>query len=135
MIARHKDTGEIVELAEEGIISRDGRRFCWYQVELIPEPIDECEPSLPSNLDEAAEEYADYNSRRWHEDGDVYYDYSKIMDAFKAGAEWMTEQGETLEGEVMKDINNKLVVSAKGLSGTETKFGDKVIVQIRKKEE
>ena len=44
---------------------------------------------LPSNLDEAAEEYADYNSRRWHEDGDVYYDHSKIMDAFKAGAEWM----------------------------------------------
>ena len=46
MKARHKDTGEIIELAEEGIISHDGRRFCWYQVELIPEPIDEFSPSL-----------------------------------------------------------------------------------------
>ena len=50
------------------------------------------QPSLPSNLDEAAKEYADYNSQRWHEDGDVYYDHDKIMDAFKAGAEWMAEQ-------------------------------------------
>ena len=180
MKARHKDTGEIIELAEEGIISCDGRRFCWHQVELIPEPIDECEPSLPSNLyeaafdyaelckydgvdkllcaehfkagatwresqmkmpnsseliaawDEAAEEYADYNSQRWHEDGDVYYDHSKIMDAFKAGAEWMAEQGEILEGEVVKDINNRLGVSAKGLSRAKTKFGDRVIVQIMK---
>ncbi len=41
MKARLKDTGEIIELAEQGIISHDGRRFCWYQVELIPEPIDE----------------------------------------------------------------------------------------------
>lgn len=98
------------------------------------ERLEKLQTSLPSNLDEAAKEYADYNSQRWHEDGDVYYDHDKIMDAFKAGAEWMTEQGETLEGEVMKDINNKLVVSAKGLSGTETKFGDKVIVQIRKKQ-
>lgn len=50
------------------------------------------QPSLPSNLDEAAEEYADYNSQRWHEDGDIYYDHSKIMDAFKAGAKWMAGQ-------------------------------------------
>jgi len=51
------------------------------------------QPSLPSNLDKAAEEYADYNSRRWQEDGDIYYDHSKIMDAFKAGAKWMAKQG------------------------------------------
>ena len=55
--------------------------------------------SLPSNLDEAAEEYADYNSQRWHEDGDVYYDHSKIMDAFKAGAEWMAGRDEEQEPE------------------------------------
>jgi len=58
MKARHKDTGEIIELAEEGIISHDGRRFCWYQVELIPEPIDEVKPSLPSNLDEVTMDFA-----------------------------------------------------------------------------
>lgn len=52
MKARHKDTGEIIELAEQGIISHDGRGFCWYQVELIPEPIDEVKPSLPSDLAE-----------------------------------------------------------------------------------
>ncbi len=53
MKARHKDTGEIIELAEEGIISCDGRRFCWYQVELITEPIDDFKPSLPSILEKS----------------------------------------------------------------------------------
>lgn len=57
------------------------------------------QPSLPSNLDEAAEEYADCNSQRWHEDGDVYYDRSKIMDAFKAGAEWMAGRDKEQEPE------------------------------------
>ena len=41
MKAIHRDTGEIIELAEEGITARDGRHFCWYQVDLLPEPIDE----------------------------------------------------------------------------------------------
>lgn len=59
------------------------------------------QPSLPSNLDEAAEQYADYNSRRWHEDGDVYYDHSKILEAFKAGAEWMAGQFQKIEGELV----------------------------------
>ena len=40
MKARHKDTGEIIQLAEEGIISSDGRHFCWYQLDLIPEERD-----------------------------------------------------------------------------------------------
>ena len=65
------------------------------------ERLEKLHPSLPSNLDGVAEEYADYNSRRWHEDGDVYYDYSKIMDAFKAGAEWVTEQFQKIEGELV----------------------------------
>lgn len=45
-------------------------------------------------IEKAAEKYADNNSRRWHEDGDIYYDHNKIMDAFKAGAEWQKEQDE-----------------------------------------
>ena len=84
------------------------------------------EPELPSNLDEAADEYAStwiYGSA-WND---------AVKNTFKAGVKWMAEQGETLEGEVVKDINNKLAVSAKGLSGTEAKFGDKVIVQVRRK--
>ena len=93
MKARHKDTGEIIELAEEGIISHDGRRFCWYQVELLPEPIDECKPSLPSNLDEAAEEFSDGEWDGLHdEDGNPLYTQDYIEYAFKAGAEWMAEQ-------------------------------------------
>lgn len=87
-------------------------------------------PKLPSNLDEAAE------------DGWAVYEYREspkglystcYIDGFKDGAEWVSGQGENIEGEVVKDINNNLVVKAKGLSMKEVKFGDKVIVQIRKK--
>ena len=87
MKARHKDTGEIIELAEQGIISHDGRRFCWNQVELIPEPIDEFKSSLPSDLDEAAEEFA---SNAWLHGG-VWHEAQR--QTFKAGAEWMAGQG------------------------------------------
>ena len=84
MMARLKDTGEIIDLAEEGIISHDGRRFCWYQVELIPEPIDECKPSIPSDIDEAAEEYAlDVKAKPF---GDL------VKETFKAGAQWRDAQ-------------------------------------------
>lgn len=51
-----------------------------------------CIPPISSDIDKAAEEYANYNSQRWHEDGDIYYDYSKIVDAFKAGVEWRDTQ-------------------------------------------
>lgn len=60
-----------------------------------------CEPSLPSNLDEAAEEYAYTN---W-EDNDYHTGASEGLpfDAightekcFKAGAKWMKEQGVSL---------------------------------------
>lgn len=106
MKARHKDTGEIIELAEEGIISSDGRRFCWYQVELIPEPIDECKPSLPSNLDEAAEEYEknkvhSISALGTNKDGFAYYmrTGTSFSDAFKAGAEFDAAQFVLVGGE------------------------------------
>ena len=48
MKAKLKETGEVIDLAEEGIIARDGRRFAWYQVDLIPEPMDRfCYPAKP----------------------------------------------------------------------------------------
>ena len=89
MKARHKDTGEIIELAEEGILSSDGRRFCWYQVELLPEPIDEVQPSLPSNLDEAEFNYVKSLENAPADQGEELM----ICEAFKAGAEWMAGQG------------------------------------------
>lgn len=111
------------------------------------------QPSLSSNLDEAAEEYADCNSQRWHEDGDVYYDRSKIMDAFKAGAEWMAEQGISIPAHIFMPCEIKDVYdSSKGeypaaihpdCGGSlvlerylkDFKHNEEVIMQIRKKEE
>ena len=84
-------------------------------------------PSLPSNLDEAAN------------DGWAVYEYREsprglystcYVDGFKAGAEWMAGQGETFNGYIsMKGKRSLIAIEGK----SEYKFGDKVIVQIRKK--
>ena len=143
MKARHKDTGEIIELAEEGIISRDGRRFCWYQVELIPEPIDECKPSLPSNLDEAAlKELQVYLPQGNGPDKICYFIAPQMLAMYKAGAEWMAGRGETKEGEVLD--RDEFIKFSDGtyidldptlglIPAFKLKDGDKVVVQIRKK--
>lgn len=54
MRARIKDTNEVIDIAEQGIIACDGRRFTWYQVELIPEKVDDF--SLSTN----PTDYEDY---------------------------------------------------------------------------
>ena len=141
MKARHKDTGEIIELAEQGIISHDGRRFCWYQVELIPEPIDDVKPSLPSNLDEAAEEIAkseipveagealDLNGDCYETDDINWPERCGFIRGFKAGAEWMAGQGVILNlsiDELSCGAYNACV--EQGLTSE-----DDVIFQIRKK--
>lgn len=135
MKARHKDTGEIIELAEEGIISCDGRRFCWYQVELIPEPIDDFKPSLPSDLDEAAEEYRDTevctDSDYIDDDGDSLYRSFALREAFKAGAEWMAGQGHTVDGTFHHSCGYPSVIELK--TYLRDYEGADVIVQIRKK--
>lgn len=127
MKARHKDTGEIIELAEQGIVSHDGRRFCWNQVELIPEPIDEFKSSLPSNLDEAAEEFA---SNDWLYGG-VWHEAQR--QTFKAGAEWMARQGASfntkvgwLDGPTILDWPDDIL--------DKFEMGDEVTVQIRKRQ-
>lgn len=133
MKARHKDTGEIIELAEEGIISCDGRRFCWYQVELIPEPIDDFKPSIPSDLDEAAEEWCKTNHKGIALSADKKSHYlAEGKDAFKAGAEWMAGQGETIDGEITTTSDNgwETIRIPKKLY----QLGTKVTVQIRKKQ-
>lgn len=80
-------------------------------------------PSLPSNLDEAARKYE-------LSIGSQDYCFLDIEDAFKAGAEWMAGQGETFNGYVsMKGKRSLIAIEGK----SEYKFGDEVIVQIRKK--
>ena len=55
------------------------------------------QPSLPSNLDEAAEEYADKHGFRVPYDGsNNFYDKVDVkasFEGFKAGVEWMAGQG------------------------------------------
>lgn len=95
------------------------------------ERLERLQPSLPSNLDEAANNYC----------VDIRLGYPRVMDetdrfiynAFKAGAEWMAEQGETFNG-FMSVSGKRSLIAIEG-SSQNFKFGEDVIVQIRKKEE
>ena len=50
--------------------------------------------SLPSNLDEAAHDYAwEKQDIVYNAEGERFVDYGPRYDAFKAGAEWMAGQG------------------------------------------
>jgi len=89
------------------------------------------ETSLPANLDEAAGNYAIevVPDNFIPDEGNGYkaaYTLPDIKDAFKAGAEWMAELGESFETE----ISNIGMLSLPELN---IQAGDKVIVQIRKK--
>jgi len=86
------------------------------------------QPSLPSNLDKAAEEFAK-----------PYHDKMAVIEAFKASAKWMAEQGYSQE-EVVED--KSIEVGYGVLPGISPiinlpdsfKPGDKVIIQVRKKQ-
>lgn len=89
---------------------------------------------LPSNLDEAADTFA-HNGDVNGVGGDDYEDDLRIT--FKAGAKWMAEQGKTVEGHLIQDVeegNGDFLLSANYIPYC-SKFKDKekVIVQIRKK--
>ena len=105
------------------------------------------ETSLPSNLDEAAEEYA-YNN--W-EDNDYHTGASEGLpfDAightekcFKAGAEWMAGQGVKLHGRILPGAYGNLYIESdyfnRGYKGLNYKFSESndvdMFVQIRKKQ-
>ena len=88
-------------------------------------PLQQEQPSLPSDLDEAAEEYSRKKAVKYY--GNTFY-------AFKAGAEWMAGQGETHETEIVSRINARgLLPAVTCLVDNSYKEGDKVVVQIRKK--
>lgn len=88
---------------------------------------------LPSNMDEAAIDFAD-NARKQLYSKDYAiasiadYDHGCI-DGFKAGAEWMAGQGYTKEGIARPDDCEIWV----NFTDTDIRDGDEVIVQIRKK--
>ena len=89
---------------------------------------EESKPSLPSDLDTAAEKYSE-NILANNEDLQ-----DAIEDAFKAGAEWMAGQGQTFEAHV----DNGCAIA----SGVKLPFvlwdtyedGDVLKVQIKKKQ-
>ena len=89
------------------------------------------EPSLPSNINDAAEiakqEYV-YN------DGGPFPHTTGVsfLNGFKDGAEWMAEQGASYETEVGW-IDGPTVLNWPEDILDGFKMGDKVIVQIRKK--
>lgn len=96
----------------------------------------------PEGLEEAAEEYAytNWEDNDYHEGASEGLPFDAIghtEKCFKAGAEWQKEQmmKDAAEGEVVKDISNKLAVTAKNVNLDGFKFGDKVQVIIVKEEE
>ena len=106
----------------------------YHAIEFIVDIL-ESQPSLPSNLDDAAGDYGiEVVPDRFVPDkGDGYkaaYTLSDINAAFKAGAEWMAGQGETIEGYIagVNDVAAILAIPRK-----EHNKGDKIVVQIRKK--
>lgn len=116
--------------------------------------LDTLEEPVSDDLEEAAEKYADLNCHN-HVENET--DWSGLLYAFKAGAEWQkkqiptpedtvlfqkgVEEGKRLmmedavEGEVVKDISNKLAATAKNINLDGLKFGDKVRIIILPEEE
>ena len=83
-------------------------------------------PKLPDNLDEAAKKYAKTQDNN-------FLKPEIVCQIFKSGAKWMAEQGETHEAFISVKGKRTLLSVLARLSNF--KFGDKVIIQIRKKDE
>jgi len=98
-------------------------------VKIAEHVYDLLQPSLPSNLEEAAGEYLERpennSSNQWED--------LMIYNAFIDGAEWMAGQGETQEHFVIGTIADSPCGPAIVCYTNEFEIGDEVIVQIRKK--
>lgn len=81
-------------------------------------------PPLPSNVDKAAEEFA-------FENCEERMGVLDLKGAFKAGAEWLAGQGETLYDTINVDGKNQRWLGENLLYG-DYNAGQAVIVQIRK---
>lgn len=93
--------------------------------EIVNFVIKNYKPSLPPNLDEAAEEFG-------KRQGIELKPFAKKY--FKAGAEWMAGQGVTKEAVIgMATEEISINVSQQTLGELDLCPGDNVVVQIRKK--
>lgn len=130
----------IQELCSISVPSGDFALITENTIEALHMAIDALrEPSLHEGLDEAAGDYAIevVPDNFIPDEGNGYkaaYTLPDIKAAFKAGAEWMAGQGVTKNGLVAAYDNGYLRVYTTILDNEDgIKFGDKVIIQIRKK--
>jgi len=104
-----------------------------YVIDEVYKILDSLENKLPKGLEEAAIDYAEY-ARKQSKDYAISaiadYDHGCI-DGFKAGAEWMAEHGETIDGEILttSDYGWETIRIPEKLYP----LGTKVTIQIRKK--
>lgn len=101
--------------------------YTYNSKEFLEKKIEELShPSLPSNIDEVMDEEAQYAYGEPTAQGFAKRSFFKR--GFKAGAEWMADQGYTQEGIAYPDFLEIWV----NMNNTDIKDGDKVIVHIRK---
>lgn len=96
------------------------------------------EPSLPSNLGDYARDSSlatAHQIEAYTNEPMTEYGFNLIREmleeAIHRGAEWMAEQGETVDGFISIKGKRSLISVLSHLN--DFKYGDKVIVQIRKK--
>lgn len=91
-------------------------------------------PKLPDSLDEAAEYSSLEYSTKLEEHGITASDSVHYRAGFKDGAEWLAGQGETRDDIIVtEDFDNKAHIFP--IPSSEFNPGDRVIVQIRKKQQ
>ena len=137
---KYIDAEKLIERLEEmkraeyencgGVNSKTG---ALQEVQELIDSLQQEQPSLPSNIDEAAEEYSE-NILANNEDLQ-----DAIEDAFKEGAKWMAEQGVSVDGKVVMDFSepydiiNRRLIAKLGDALLKVEPGE-VIIQIRKKQ-
>ena len=123
---------KIQGLRSESCISESDEYYEYAKSEIIGiiESLQQEQPSLPSNLDEAAFKYENAEFESGH--NECGYAPQDIFDAFKAGAKWMAEQGEIYDGKIQVSMRTGDLVAIATVPDEKYKFDDKVIVQIRK---
>ena len=108
----------------------------YHAIELVVDIL-ESQPSLPTDLNKAAHRYAwDKQDMAYDAEGQAFFDYGPRYDSFKAGAKWMAEQGYTTETIIDRTpMNGPIGICLHLHDSIGFKIDDKVIVQVRKKDE